>query len=72
VLDALLHRILQHPAHHLDMTIPFYRLQAAQQRLQELAPRQVQVRRLSWSYYWQVVRECKLYDYGNRRWLGYA
>jgi len=72
VLDLLLHRILQHPAHHLDMTIPFYRLKAAQQRLQALAPRQVQVRRLSWNHYWQVVRQCKLYDYGNRRWLGYA
>jgi len=28
-LDTLLHRILQHPAQHLGMTIPFYRLRGA-------------------------------------------
>lgn len=67
-LDALLHRILHHPAHHLDMTIPFYRLRAAQQRLQALAPHHVQVRRLTWAYYWQVARQCKLYDYRQRKW----
>jgi len=68
VLDALLHRILQHPAHHLDMTIPFYRLRAAQQRLQKMAPDHVQVRHLTWHYYWQVARQCKVYDYRNRNW----
>jgi len=68
VLDALLHRILQHPAHHLDMTIPFYRLRAAQQQLQALAPDHVQVRRLDWAYYWQVARQCKVYDYCARQW----
>lgn len=68
VLDALLHRILQHPAHHLDMTVPFYRLREAQRRLQALAPQHVQARRLGWAYYWQVVRQCKVYDYRQRRW----
>jgi len=68
LLDALLHRILQHPAHHLDMTIPFYRLRAAQLRLKALAPQHVQVRRLTWAYYWQVARQCKLYDYRQQKW----
>lgn len=68
LLDALLHRILQHPAHHLDMTIPFYRLRAAQQRLQALAPHHVQSRRLTWPYYWQVARQCKVYDFRRQQW----
>ena len=68
LLDALLHNILQHPVHHLDMTIPFYRLRRAQRRLDELAPGYVQKRALSWGYYWDVVRHCKLYDYKRRQW----
>jgi len=71
LLDALLHRILQHPAHHLDMTIPFYRLRAAQQSLRALAPQHVQARQLTWAYYWQVARQCKLYDYRQQKWCSF-
>jgi len=71
-LDALFHRILQHPAHHLDTAIPFYRLRAAQQSLQAMAPAMVQVRRLNWHYYWSVVRQCKLYDYNIRKWQTFS
>lgn len=67
-LDRLLHHIFQHPAHHLDMTIPFYRLKEAQRRLQVLVPDQIEVRRLTWSYYWQVVATCKVYDYTAAKW----
>jgi acyl-lipid omega-6 desaturase (Delta-12 desaturase) len=72
VLDALLHRILQHPAHHLDMTIPFYRLRAAQKRLQMVAPSYVQERQLTWGHYWRVAGQCKLYDYRARQWRPFS
>ncbi|MBI1396072.1 MAG: fatty acid desaturase [Betaproteobacteria bacterium] len=72
ILDSLLHNILQHPAHHLNMTIPFYRLKAAQKRLQDIVPEYIRTRRLTWSYYWRVAEQCKLYDYDNRRWQPFS
>jgi hypothetical protein len=36
-----------------------------------LAPQHVQVRRLTWAYYWQVARQCKLYDYRQRKWCAF-
>jgi omega-6 fatty acid desaturase (delta-12 desaturase) len=67
-MDALLHRILQHPAHHVDMTIPFYRLRAAQALLASIAPKEIRTVSLTWRYYWDVARCCKLYDYRTRQW----
>lgn len=69
--DRLLHNILQHPAHHLDMSIPFYRLPAAQAKLSQLAPQHVVVRRFCWADYWTTARACKVYDYESGRWCAF-
>ncbi len=68
-LGAALYNIMEHPAHHLDMTIPLYQLKAAQGQLDALVPDQILKRDFSWRSYRQCVRVCKLYDYERGRWM---
>jgi len=66
----LLHNIMEHAAHHLDPRIPLYRLRAAQGALARLVP-DIPVVELSFRTYWRSVRECKLFDFEQRRWVGF-
>lgn len=67
-LGAALHYIMEHPAHHLNATIPLYNLAAAQRRLQAMGARFTSTR-LTVRHYLRCVRSCKLYDYREKRWL---
>ena len=71
-IGAVLHNIMEHPAHHLDMTIPLYQLQAAQKQLDMLAPGQILKRPFSWGGYWHSIRTCKLFDYEAGRWVPFT
>jgi acyl-lipid omega-6 desaturase (Delta-12 desaturase) len=71
LMESLLHQIMAHPAHHLDGTIPCYRLKAAQRRLTELLP-EVRPVRLTWRYYRECVRICKTYDFSRSMWLPFS
>lgn len=71
-IGAVLHNIMEHPAHHLDMTIPLYQLQAAQKHLDALVPGQILKRPFSWSGYWACTRTCKLFDYEAGRWVPFT
>jgi len=66
----LLHNIMEHAAHHLDPRIPLYRLRAAQRALATLVP-EIPVVELSLRTYWRSVRQCKLFDFERRRWVGF-
>jgi omega-6 fatty acid desaturase (delta-12 desaturase) len=66
----LLHNIMEHAAHHLDPRIPLYRLKAAQGALARLVP-DIPVVELSLRTYWRSVRQCKLFDFEQRRWVGF-
>ncbi|WP_322101592.1 fatty acid desaturase [Paraburkholderia sp. J41] len=66
---ALLHHIMEHTAHHLDMSIPLYRLEEAQAQLETLLPQRIVVQPFSWRWYFATARKCKLYDFQTRRWL---
>lgn len=70
-IGAALHHIMEHPAHHLDMTIPLYRLQAAQRQLDALAPKQILKRNFSWRGYSDCARTCKLFDYETGQWVAF-
>jgi omega-6 fatty acid desaturase (delta-12 desaturase) len=70
VWNWLLHNIMEHAAHHLDSRIPLYRLKAAQAALARLVP-DIPVVELSFRTYWRSVRECKLFDFERRRWVGF-
>ena len=69
VIGAVLHNIMEHPVHHLDMTIPLYQLQAAQKQLDALVPGQILKRQFSWAAYWACARSCKLFDYTTEQWV---
>lgn len=65
----ILNNIMEHPAHHLDVRVPLYRLEAAQRMLDasEHAERHVSSRALR-----ACVSRCKLYDYQASRWTDFA
>jgi omega-6 fatty acid desaturase (delta-12 desaturase) len=72
-IERLLNNIMDHPAHHLDPTIPLYELPASQKLLEQRAPEHSVV-----VYYWtpleylRTCRVCKLYDYRRHCWLDFA
>jgi acyl-lipid omega-6 desaturase (Delta-12 desaturase) len=71
-LGAALHHIMEHTAHHVDMSIPLYRLRQAQAKLEEMLPGRIVIQRFSWDWFWQTVRECKLYDFERATWTDFS
>jgi omega-6 fatty acid desaturase (delta-12 desaturase) len=68
-LGWLLNNIMEHPAHHLDVRIPLYHLEAAQRTLVEPSlPHQYFSLRLIRS----CTSQCKLYDYDASCWTDFA
>jgi omega-6 fatty acid desaturase (delta-12 desaturase) len=70
-IGSLLHHIMEHTAHHVDMSIPLYRLADAQQKLEELLPQRIVVQRFSWRWYFDTAKRCKLYDFDADCWTGF-
>jgi omega-6 fatty acid desaturase (delta-12 desaturase) len=71
-VERVLHNIMDHPAHHIDPTIPLYELPRAQRLLEEMAPEHaVVVDWTPWEYF-RTCAACKLYDFENHRWLNFA
>lgn len=71
-LGSVLHHIMEHTAHHVDMGIPLYRLKQAQARLEQMLPGRIVVQRFSWRWYFATARSCKLYDFARQCWTDYA
>jgi acyl-lipid omega-6 desaturase (Delta-12 desaturase) len=71
-IGAALHHIMEHTAHHVDMTIPLYRLATAQHKLEEMMPGRIIVQPFSWRWYFDTARRCKLYDFERDTWTDYA
>ena len=68
---GLFHHIMEHTAHHVDMSIPLYRLKGAQQLLEDTLPKRIIVQHFSWCWYAQTARRCKLYDFQRRCWTDF-
>jgi len=71
-IGALLHHIMEHTAHHVDMGVPLYRLRAAQALLERALPGRIIVQRFSWGWYFDTARRCKLYDFTTQGWTDFA
>lgn len=69
---GVLHHIMEHTAHHVDMTIPLYRLKGAQATLERMLPGRIVVQPFSWAWYFDTAQRCKLYDFQRRCWTDYA
>jgi omega-6 fatty acid desaturase (delta-12 desaturase) len=70
-IGALMHHIMEHTAHHVDMSIPLYHLKQAQSKLETLLPGRIIVQPFSWRWYFQTARDCKLYDFTRQCWTDY-
>jgi len=68
-IGALVHHIMEHTAHHLDATIPLYKLKQTQQRLEDMLPNRIVVQPFSFKWYWRTVSMCQLYDFRTQQWL---
>jgi omega-6 fatty acid desaturase (delta-12 desaturase) len=72
MMGGVLHHIMEHTAHHVDMSVPLYRLKAAQALLEGRLPGRIVVQPFSWRWYAATARRCKLYDFEARCWTDYA
>lgn len=71
ILAILMHHVLDHPVHHVHARIPCYRLERAQQHLNDLLGARAVVDTLSPTWYIRTMRTCKLFDFGHQRWLDF-
>jgi omega-6 fatty acid desaturase (delta-12 desaturase) len=68
---SMIHHIMEHTAHHVDMSIPLYKLKDAQALLEHLLPERIIVQRFSWKWYFDTARACKLYDFSRQCWTDF-
>ena len=71
-LGAALHHIMEHTAHHVDMSVPLYRLKAAQRLLEERLRGHIVIQPFSWRWYADTARRCKLYDFQQQCWTDFG
>ena len=71
-MGRVLHHIMEHTAHHVDMGVPLYRLKRAQALLEGKLAGAIVVQPFSWRWYADTARRCKLYDFKARCWTDFA
>ena len=71
-IERLLHNIMDHPAHHIDPSIPLYELPPSQKDLETQAPAHSVIIPWSLGEFFRICRACKLYDYRRHCWLDFA
>jgi omega-6 fatty acid desaturase (delta-12 desaturase) len=70
-MGAVLHHIMEHTAHHVDMSVPLYRLKRAQALLESRLAGAIVIQPFSWRWYADTARRCKLYDFEARCWTDF-
>lgn len=70
-MGTFLHNIMEHTAHHVDMSVPLYRLKGAQALLEDRLRGRIVVQPFSWRWYADTARRCKLYDFGAGCWTDF-
>lgn len=71
-MSRVLHHILEHTAHHVDMSVPLYRLRKAQTLLEKKLAAHIVVQPFSWRWYVETARGCKLYDFTAGAWTDFS
>lgn len=70
-IGTALHNIMEHTAHHVDMSVPLYRLKKAQKMLETKLPDRIVIQPFSWRWYFDTARRCKLYDFERLCWTDF-
>lgn len=65
----MLHNIMTHIPHHIDIRIPFYNIPQAAQALKNEYGEYFHEYQFKWSYVRNIFRQCKLYDFENKVWM---
>jgi omega-6 fatty acid desaturase (delta-12 desaturase) len=71
LVERVLHNIMDHPAHHIDPTIPLTELPQSQKLLEQSYPEHAVV--IGWTLrdFLDLTRCCKLYDFERHCWLDF-
>jgi acyl-lipid omega-6 desaturase (Delta-12 desaturase) len=70
-LHILSNNIMEHNAHHLDPSIPFYHLATAQAQVRRLVEGIVFLK-LGVGSYLDIVKQCKLFDFDRGCWIRFG
>jgi omega-6 fatty acid desaturase (delta-12 desaturase) len=70
-VERLLYNIMDHPAHHIDPTIPLYELTESQRELEQTCPEHAVVIRWTPLDYFRTCAACKLYDFERHCWTDF-
>ena len=70
-VERLFHNIMDHPAHHIDPTIPLTALPQSQKQLENAYPEHAVVIRWTPRQFLRLTRCCKLYDFERHCWLDF-
>ena len=71
-MGRFFHNIMEHTAHHVDMSVPLYKLEEAQTAIESSLPDQVTIQDFSIPWYFATARACKLYDFKQGSWTDFA
>ncbi len=71
-IGRVFHHIMEHTAHHVDMSIPLYELTDAQRMLETTLPGRITQQRFSWRWYRHTAHRCKLYDFDQSCWTDFT
>jgi omega-6 fatty acid desaturase (delta-12 desaturase) len=71
IIERVLHNIMDHPAHHIDPTIPLTELPRSQKQLERTYPEHAVVIRWTPREFLRLTRCCKLYDFQRHCWLDF-
>jgi omega-6 fatty acid desaturase (delta-12 desaturase) len=69
--QILLHHIMIHVPHHLDVRIPFYHLPKAYEALKQAYGIYIHEYRFKWRDVFQIFKQCKLYDFKDKVWMDF-
>jgi hypothetical protein len=71
-IDVFTHHAMDHPVHHINGKVPFYRLKAAQAELTRMTGQRITGGTYTPGHIAGLMRACKLYDYERHLWLDFA
>jgi omega-6 fatty acid desaturase (delta-12 desaturase) len=71
-IELLLHNIMEHTAHHVDVKVPLYRLTNAQRAIEEeFGEENVIVEPFSFAGIARTFASCQLYDFATHQWMSF-
>jgi omega-6 fatty acid desaturase (delta-12 desaturase) len=69
--NILLHNIMTHVPHHLDVRVPFYHLPEAYQALKKEYGAYIHEYEFKWRDAFKIFKQCKLYDFEHKVWMDF-